>query len=61
MSEVNKRDYALAKTDIQKIDVLIKDFQHENHYGLLTAYNGPLFTQDYISTIEAGKLLVRIS
>lgn len=61
MTDDARLNYLKAKTDNEKLAVLIKDFADDAHYAILGAYDRLEFAQDFLESIESGKLLVEMA
>lgn len=60
LSETARVGLGEAKGDQARLAILISDITDPTHFGILNAYNSPAFSEDFITEIEAGKLLVKI-
>lgn len=61
ISEETRNGIIEARGDQARLDLLVSDLADPKHFGILNAYNSPAFSEDFISEIEAGKLLVKIA
>lgn len=61
MADSARLNYLKAKTDDEKMAVLIKDFADDAHYAILGAYDQLEFAQDFLESMESGKLLVEMA
>lgn len=61
MADGARLNYLKAKTDDEKLAVLIKDFADDAHYAILSAYDRLEFAQDFLESVESGKLLVEMA
>jgi hypothetical protein len=50
-----------AATPSEQIDALFSDFGHATHYGFLGIYNSPAHSEEFISSIEAGNILLKMA
>jgi hypothetical protein len=60
LSEDSRTALLEAQGDQARLSLLITDIADPKHFGILNAYNSPAFSEDFITEIEAGKLLVKI-
>jgi len=61
LREETRERFIEAVDNAERIDILLEDLRHPEHFEFLAAYNSPAHSEDFITGIEAGKLLVRLA
>lgn len=59
--DATRRRLEEATTINEQVDALATDFRDPMHYSFLSAYSSPAHSEDFISAIEAGNLLIKLA
>jgi len=57
LSENTRKQLLATEDPEEQAGLLLDDLASPSHYVALNAYNGPQFTEEFVTGIEAGKLL----
>jgi len=60
LNEASRTGLGEVRGDQARLAILISDIADPKHFEILGVYNSPALSEDFISEIEAGKLLAKI-
>lgn len=58
MSDANRKLLSEAKTDDQRVKILLSDLNDNDRFAILSLYNAPGQTEHFFDALEAKKLLI---